>query len=156
MLEARGAHFTRVLDLYAGTGALGIEALSRGAESADFIEKDRATSAIILSNLRRTGLEAQSTVHVGTLPAALVRVEGPFGLIFCDPPYGDADALDVLARLTPGREVDETTTIVYEHSRRTMPPEACAQLPRQVSRRHGETVVSLYYQSEPDDEGGGT
>jgi 16S rRNA G966 N2-methylase RsmD len=84
-------------------------------------------------------------VHCAALPAALQRVEGPFGLIFCDPPYADATVVDTLAQLHPHREVDESSTIVYEHSRRTMPPDVCGGLPRQITRRHGDTAVSLYY-----------
>ena len=150
MLEARGATFSRVLDLYAGTGALGIEALSRGAEFAEFVERDRAACAVIAENLRRTGLSESARVHCAALPAALARVRGPFGLIFCDPPYGDLAVDEMLARLRPGHELGVDSTIVYEHSRRTMPPDRCAGLPRQVTRRHGDTSVSLYYLDDGD------
>ncbi len=150
MLEARGSTFSRVLDLYAGTGALGIEALSRGAEFAEFVERDRAACAVIAENLRRAGLSGQARVHCAALPAALSRVSGPFGLIFCDPPYAAAGVSETLERLRPGLETDAASTIVYEHDRRTMPPELCAGLPRQVTRRHGDTSVSLYYLDEMD------
>lgn len=154
MLEARGATFSRVLDLYAGTGALGIEALSRGAAFAELVERDRAACAVIAENLRRTGLSDLARVHCAALPAALARVSGPFGLIFCDPPYADAAVSETLARLRPGYEIDRESTIVYEHSRRTMPPDLCAGLPRQVTRRHGDTSVSLYYLDQSDGSGG--
>jgi len=149
MLEARGAAFTRVLDLYAGTGALGVEALSRGAEFAEFVERDRAACAVIGENLRRAGLAGCARVHCAALPAALRRVAGPFGLIFCDPPYAESTASDTLSQLRPGRELDDSTTIVYEHGRRTMPPDVCGGLPRQITRRHGDTAVSLYYLDGP-------
>ncbi|HZQ37359.1 MAG TPA: 16S rRNA (guanine(966)-N(2))-methyltransferase RsmD [Dehalococcoidia bacterium] len=155
MLEARGAAFTRVLDLYAGTGALGIEALSRGAESAEFVERDRAACAVIAENLRRAGLGDLARVHCAALPAALARVSGPFGLIFCDPPYADASVTETFERLRPGHEIDAASTIVYEHSRRTMPPDLCAGLPRQVTRRHGDTSVSLYYLDGSGSDGAG-
>lgn len=154
MLEARGGSFSRVLDLYAGTGALGIEALSRGAEFAEFVERDRAACAVIVENLRRAGLSELARVHCASLPAALARVAGPFGLIFCDPPYADASVSQTLERLRPGHEIDADSTIVYEHGRRTMPPDLCAGLPRQVTRRHGDTSVSLYYRDHEDGSGG--
>lgn len=156
MLEARGASFTRVLDLYAGVGALGIEALSRGAEWADFVERDRANCPVITTNLQRTGLGAQARVLCAALPAALARLRGPYGLIFLDPPYADPGAATVLEQLQFGREVDADTTIAYEHGRRTIPPDVCGSLPRQVTRRHGDTAVSLYYLSAAadDDDGG--
>ncbi|HLZ71202.1 MAG TPA: 16S rRNA (guanine(966)-N(2))-methyltransferase RsmD [Dehalococcoidia bacterium] len=152
MLEARGASFSHVLDLYAGTGALGIEALSRGAEFAEFVERERGACAVIAENLRRSGLEAAARVHCAALPAALGRVNGPFGLIFCDPPYADASVAETLERLRSGRELDASSTIVYEHGRRTMPPDACGGLPRRVTRRHGDTSVTLYYLDKPNDD----
>src|SRR5581483_8943357 len=71
MLETRGAWFTRVLDLYAGTGAMGIEALSRGAERAVFVERDRAACAVITANLEKTGLSSNGTILQGVLPGAI-------------------------------------------------------------------------------------
>ncbi len=144
MLEAREAEFSRVLDLYAGTGALGVEALSRGAESADFVEGDRGMCAIIEANLERTSLRAQARVYCAALPAALARVAGRYGLIFLDPPY-ELPSADLLNRLADGGLIDRQSTIVYEHNRRTMPPEECGPLPRVVTRAHGSTAFSLYY-----------
>src|SRR3990172_13344307 len=63
MLDAMGASYDRVLDLYAGTGALGIEALSRGEGTADFVESDRAAAAVIDENLSRTGFAERGRVH---------------------------------------------------------------------------------------------
>lgn len=143
MLEARGAEFSRVLDLYAGTGALGIEALSRGAESADFVERDRAMCAVIDANLVLSGLRANARVYCASLPAALNRLAGPYGLIFVDPPYDAAGRADPLAGICDGL-VDENSTIVYEHDRRTIPPEACGPLGRIVTRAHGSSAFSLY------------
>jgi 16S rRNA (guanine966-N2)-methyltransferase len=145
MLEARGASFTRVLDLYAGTGALGIEALSRGADTADFIERDRRACAVISANLDLTGFCGVSTLTCAALPTALSRVSGAFGLIFLDPPYGVAGLAAMFERLAAGELVAADTTIVYEHDRRTMPPEQCGGLSLQVTRAHGSTGFSLYY-----------
>ncbi len=151
MLAARGAAFTRVLDLFAGTGALGIEALSRGAEAADFIERDRRACAVISANLDLTGFSHTAMVVCATLPAALARVTGPYGLIFIDPPYDFSDPAAILERLETGGFSGATTTIVYEHDRRTMPPEECGGHSLKVTRTHGSTAFSLYCGRERDE-----
>lgn len=151
MLAARGATFTRVLDLFAGTGALGIEALSRGAETADFIEGDRRACAVISANLDLTGFSHAARVVCASLPAALSRVTGPYGLIFMDPPYDFPGAAVILDRLQAGGFVDAATTIVYEHDRRTMPPEERGGHPLIVTRTHGSTAFSLYCGRERDE-----
>ncbi len=144
MLAARGAAFTRVLDLFAGTGALGIEALSRGAEAADFIERDRRACAVISANLVLTGFRGTARVVCASLPAALSRVAGQYGLIFIDPPYDFSGTAVILDRLEAGGFVHGDTTIVYEHDRRTMPPEEWGGHSLQVTRTHGSTAFSLY------------
>ena len=81
----------RVLDLFAGSGALGIEALSRGAAHAVFVDVDRRACEIISANLRFTKLEEQDKVHRGESPGVLRYLEGGddiFDLVFLDPPYG--------------------------------------------------------------------
>src|SRR5918996_1271471 len=96
----RGA---RVLDGYAGTGALGIEAISRGAAHVTFVERDRRAAALIAENLAVCGVEQGYTIHCGDVVPALRRLppEERFDLILLDPPY-DADNLaDALAAAAP-------------------------------------------------------
>src|ERR1044071_5542585 len=79
----------RVLDGYAGTGAVGIEALSRGAAQVTFVEKDRRAAALIEENLRVCGVEADYTIHCGDVPSVLRRLDRglKFDLVLLDPPY---------------------------------------------------------------------
>src|SRR5437016_13996319 len=91
---AAGLAWPRVLDLFAGSGGLGIEALSRGAESADFVEQDRDAARIIASNLRTTDLEERARVHQTPVDVALRRVRGPVDLVFLDPPYAGTPSLE--------------------------------------------------------------
>src|SRR5258708_6705989 len=91
----------RVLDLYAGSGGLGIEALSRGAQSVDFVEQARDAARIIKSNLLMTGLDERARVHQATVGAALRTVRGPVDLVFLDPPSAHTVARD---RARGGRE----------------------------------------------------
>ena len=85
----------RVLDLFAGSGSLGIEALSRGAGSADFVEWDRRQSAVITSNLKTTGFASQSHVHCMDVMQSLFTLRGSYDLVLLDPPYkmGGLDGL---------------------------------------------------------------
>lgn len=153
MLEARGALFGQVLDLYAGTGALAIEALSRGADEAVLVERDHAACRVIGANLDKTGQRDRARVICAALPGALARLpDGPYSLVFLDPPYAAAGVGEVLDRLGTGTLLGPESTIVYEHDRRTMPPESCGALRLALTRTHGDTAVSLY---ESDDGDGG-
>lgn len=132
----------RVLDLYAGTGALGLEALSRGAREAVFVESDGAACQAILQTLGRAGFSAQAKVVRGRLPGALASVEGRFDLVFMDPPYEAETAEETLAevweRLEPGG------LVVYEHGSRYNPPDRPAGLVLQERRVYGDTAIGLY------------
>src|SRR3972149_32442 len=92
-LDSLEADMARVLDLYAGTGALGIEALSRGAAWCDFVECDRSACELIRENLRLTGFEDRARVYRLTAERALEDLEGPYTLVLADPPYDDSAAL---------------------------------------------------------------
>jgi len=133
----------RVLDLFAGTGALGIEALSRGASHATFVEADAGGCQAILQNLARTGFDTRGQVIRGRLPAALRTLSGPFDLIFLDPPYAEgATGEAVLAAL--GRLLGADGEVVYEHGSRYNPPERLAGLTRTGRRTYGDTAIALY------------
>jgi 16S rRNA (guanine966-N2)-methyltransferase len=149
MLDALGADYDRVLDLYAGTGALGIEALSRGDGTADFVEADAATADIIAANLAITGFGPRATVHRLTADRAIARLSGPYTLVLADPPYYDDAALAAVQALAAdGRLVDDRTVLVLEHHKQLEPPPALGPLPLYRSRRHGDTVVSIYAEED--------
>ena len=87
MLEAADTDFSNVLDLYSGTGALGIEALSRGDGRCDFVESDSKTAEVIRQNLMRTVLWDRAKVYALQVAKALPRLKGPYTLVVADPPY---------------------------------------------------------------------
>ncbi|MGI8551985.1 MAG: 16S rRNA (guanine(966)-N(2))-methyltransferase RsmD [Dehalococcoidia bacterium] len=149
MLASMGVHPSSVLDLYAGTGALGIEALSRGAESVAFVERDRSACAVIRANLLRTGYAERA--HVFCLPVErfLTRRSGPYTVVFADPPYADPAIVAVLGSLAKTPAVDPMTTLVYEHSRRTEPPPVVGRLGLRQTRTHGDSSVSFYRYTQP-------
>ena len=147
-LEARdvldGAH---VLDLYAGSGALGLEAVSRGARSAVLVESGRRAAATVTANVRSLGVEGVR-VLTATVASALSAEPGPddaADLVFLDPPYdlsGDEVAA-VLARLTAGWLAPGATVVLERSSRSPEPswPEGLTQVGR--PRRYGETTLWL-------------
>lgn len=89
-----------VLDLFAGTGQLGIEALSRGAERAVFVDRRKDAVAVVRENLRRTRLEDRAEIVCGDSMSYLSRCRGPFRLIFLDPPYAEKSLETAIKRLS--------------------------------------------------------
>lgn len=148
MLDAMGADYTRVLDIYAGTGALGIEALSRGDGTADFVESDGTAAAIITTNLQRTKFEDRGRLQRLTAESAPKRLAGPYTLVLADPPYYDEDALAAMQAIAASGLVDSATVVVVEQPRSTPVAEAMGPLPLYRSRRHGDTVVAIYAQED--------
>ena len=135
-----------VLDLFAGTGALGIEALSRGAAQAVFVEDQPAALKALRRNLETLGLQDLSLVLPLPVAAALKKLAAQgarFSLVFLDPPYGDGAAA-TLAALAPSGLLSPQGRVVAEHSRRETLPEASLGLARQTLRRYGDTQVAIY------------
>jgi len=144
-LTSLDADLSRVLDIYAGSGALGIEALSRGAEWCDFVERDPAACAVIRENLRLTGFEAKAAVHCMPAERAASRVSGSYTLVLADPPYADEQARSVLQHLAASALIEPGNTIlVLEHGARSEPAAAVGPLALLNSRRHGDSAVSIY------------
>lgn len=147
ILGSMDVDWTRVLDLYAGTGALGIEALSRGAGRADFVERDREACAVIRDNLAVTGLADRARVYCLAAHRALSRLTGPYTLVLADPPYDDTTAPQVLERVAASGLVSKETALVYEHAARAAVPESLGAFRLVLTRRHGDTAVSIYQQA---------
>jgi 16S rRNA (guanine966-N2)-methyltransferase len=143
-LAALGADLSRVLDLYAGTGALGIEALSRGAARCDFVECDRGMTDVIRENLRLTGFEGQSKVYSVPAERALKQLNERYTLVLADPPYADVAAIGVLEALAASPLTDEDTIIALEHSARDEPAVGLGPLCLTRVLRHGDSAVSIY------------
>jgi 16S rRNA (guanine966-N2)-methyltransferase len=113
-----------VLDLYAGSGALGLESLSRGAASADLVEQGRGAAAVVRRNVAvvaKAGATASARVHESSVRSFLQRASGPFDLVFSDPPYAvDAAALsEDLTRLAASRLADGALVVVERSARST-------------------------------------
>jgi 16S rRNA (guanine966-N2)-methyltransferase len=147
MLAARDADLSRVLDLYAGSGALGIEALSRGAEWCDFVEKDPRAAAIIRENLRALGFGDRAAVHQVAVQRAPERLSGePYTLALADPPYEDPGAEAAIEAILRSPLVAPSTILVWERSSRKPRPAAIGSFDCIAERGHGDTVILLFAQ----------
>jgi 16S rRNA (guanine(966)-N(2))-methyltransferase RsmD len=137
----------RVLDLFAGTGALGIEAVSRGAGHALLVERSRACVALCRENAERAHLSDRVLVRegdVGRVLRALEQEGERFGWIFCDPPYAGGDLDATLRRLGHGALLEEGAVVVAEHSPKNQPAERYGVLALSDRRRWGDSEVSFY------------
>jgi 16S rRNA (guanine966-N2)-methyltransferase len=139
-------HGARVLDLWAGTGALGIEALSRGAAHATFVENARPALTALRDNLASLGLEEVTRVVGQPVERALRGLarpgEPPFDLVFADPPYAVVGAVPTAIAALAGDLAPEAR-IVVEHAARDAAPQLAGFRAR-PSRVYGDTAVSLY------------
>jgi 16S rRNA (guanine(966)-N(2))-methyltransferase RsmD len=142
--ELRGATF---LDLFAGSGAAGIEALSRGAAHATFVDQDHGATRIIKANLQLTGLADRATVTRGDVLAWLrdpARTgEPPRDVVLLDPPYWDADVLTAALEAL-GPLLAPTARVVAKHFWRDAPPARVGLLASDRERRFGETALTFY------------
>jgi 16S rRNA (guanine966-N2)-methyltransferase len=149
MLDSLGVAPERVLDLYAGTGGIGIEALSRGAEWADFVEQNSAAAAVVRANLAHTRFDDVSRVHQEAVSTFVARAERDrhtksYDFIIMDPPYADPELVPTLERVGGSPLVESGTVLVIGHSPRVALPERAGKLERLRERCHGDSCFSIY------------
>lgn len=142
---------SRILDLFAGSGAIGIEALSRGANRAVFVDSSPSSCRLVEENLRNTGLTANAEILRHDTSGALRSLAGKgekFDLIFLDPPYQKGFVAPTLEQAAGAGLLSEHGLIVVEHSRREPVPASVGQF--HVSRQlvFGDTLLSIYRRSE--------
>ncbi len=143
----------RFLDLFAGSGAAGIEALSRGAAHATFVERDQRTVGTIRTNLARTGLDGQER-------ATLVRADvitwlrdpdraagAPYDIVLIDPPYDEVETMTTALEAVSA-VVTRSARVVAKHFWRTAPPPMVGLLASERERRFGDTALTFYRPTE--------
>jgi 16S rRNA (guanine(966)-N(2))-methyltransferase RsmD len=151
-----------VLDLFAGSGAGGIEALSRGAARATFVERDHTAVTVIGENLTRARLAERGRVIRADAPAYLrdrASTDGPFDVILVDPPYADTAAMDSTLKRLGAADVTLLTPegwVVAKHFWRTPPPASVGLLASVRTRRFGETALTFYRRGEASPEAAGS
>ena len=144
MLAALGRPWSRVLELYAGTGALGIEALSRGAEKADFVEHNERCCAALKENLAIMELSEKAHVFCCDVGKALAFLEAEYDVILLDPPYDEVPLDKLLAKLVVSKAATACSTIVIQHSFRQQLQPSYNRMVLLRQRRYGDTCVSMY------------
>jgi 16S rRNA (guanine966-N2)-methyltransferase len=144
MLSSLTENWDRCLDLYAGTGALGLEALSRGAGWVDFVEKEHRNCDMIKQNIKKLGFSDSSHTYCFDVGRAFTDINEPYDIIFMDPPYADKAIENVLARLAGSSLVKENTIVVVSHSSRVPLAEQYGRLNVLKEKRYGDTAISIY------------
>jgi len=130
----------RVLDIFAGTGALGLEALSRGATHASFIENGKAALALLIRNIALMRAEAMTALHRKDATAPGPNPSAPFEVIFLDPPYGKAMGEAALNALLAGGWIAPGALIVWEEG---TPPSLPDGIVLEDQRKYGDTLVTI-------------
>jgi 16S rRNA (guanine966-N2)-methyltransferase len=131
-----------VLDVYAGTGAVGFEAISRGASHATFIESHRQTAAAIVETAQKLGVAERVRVIHASAERAAPRLRGTYGFVYLDPPYADLPPIPLLCALSGMGAIDVRTILVYEHGQTT----PCVRFPGftiEREARYGEAVLQF-------------
>lgn len=145
-----GLHI-KVLDLFAGSGVLGIEALSRGAGEVFFVDRDRVAVRIIKKNLDACRFEERADIlPIDVIHAiSILKKKGcRFNLIFLDPPYDRGLVMRTLREVVREDLLESGGWIVAEHSKREIPQESLDGIRRMEIKTYGQTVVSYYYNYE--------
>lgn len=144
ILESAAIDWEQILDLYSGSGALGIEALSRGAGWVDFVERAPKHCAIIKENLEKTKLAAQAHVYCCSVVKALSFLDKEYSVILMDPPYSDSSIVDLIPRLATSRLIGRKTTLVVTHSPRLILESSYDGLHMVKEYRHGDSCIAIY------------
>lgn len=144
ILENTANSWRRALDLYAGSGALGIEALSRETEWVDFVDHRKKCCDIIKSNLEKTGGLGKAHIYCCSVNKAVAFLSNNYDIIFIDPPYSDPSTNNLLVTLANSKLVGGNSSIVVCHANR-FPLNPDYNGLRLVKQRHyGDTFISIY------------
>jgi 16S rRNA (guanine966-N2)-methyltransferase len=144
ILENTASGWEQVLDLFSGSGALGIEALSRGAGWVDFVDSEPRCCGIIKENLEKTKLAAQAHVYCCNVVKAIGFLDKEYDIILMDPPYANRAIGDVITQLAASRLVGANTTVVVTHSPHLTLSPSYAKINFVKEHRHGDSCISLY------------
>ena len=142
---------SKVLDLFAGSGSLGIEALSRGAGACVFVERDRHACHVIMDNLRSLDMQQQAVVVCADAIAAIGQASGavseraPYDLVFADPPYAMEISEPLLLRIDTPRLLAGDGLLIVEHTLRADWPVRLGGLEQIRQERYGDSSISFYH-----------
>lgn len=144
ILENAATSWYRALDLYAGSGALGIEALSRKAEWVDFVDQSKKCCDVIKHNLEKTGLLHKAHIYCCSVNKAIAFLSDNYDLVLMDPPYSDPSVGDVLTTLARSKLVKQDSIVVVCHANRFPLNPMYDGLCLIKQRHYGDTFISIY------------
>ncbi|MFC2043709.1 16S rRNA (guanine(966)-N(2))-methyltransferase RsmD [Chloroflexota bacterium] len=144
ILENITVKWEQVLDLFSGSGSLGIEALSRGANWVDFVEREPKCCAIIRDNLAEAKLVERARIYCCGVEKALSFLDKEYGIIVIDPPYSDSSIGNLLERLSHSKLVGGETVLVLTHSPHLSLVSSYGSLNLIKERRHGDSCIAIY------------
>lgn len=134
----------RFLDLFCGAGAVGIEALSRGAIHATFVDQQTETLSLARRNLQHCQLHRQADLQRLTLPNQLNRLAVPYHIVFADPPYTLSCQEELLASLAEAKLLCPDAVVIVESARKVTLPDEVDTLTKTDMRRYGDSVLHFY------------
>ena len=144
MLANLAEDWDNVLDLYSGSGAMGIEALSRGAGHVDFVEHSAECCAIIKANLEKTKLGDNAHVYCTQVEKAISFLDKEYGIIIIDPPYPDLSIGDVVTKISETKLLKPETIVIVTHSPHHPLDQVYGKLKMIKEHRHGDSVIAIY------------
>ncbi len=144
ILESTASDWSQVLDLFAGSGALGIEALSRGAGWVDFVEREPQCCAIIRQNLEKTQLVDQAHIYCCSVKKAISFLDKEYSIILMDPPYSNSAIGNLVIQLATSKLVGTGSIVVVTHSSHLPLSPTYAPLNLIKERRHGDSCIAIY------------
>ena len=144
MLENLTDDWSMVLDLFSGSGALGIEALSRGAEWVDFVDRQRRCCDIIKQNLEKTRLETRAHVYCCNVTKALTFLDKEYSVILMDPPYANKSIGNIISQLASTNLVGDDTLTIVTHSPHLTLDSTYGALNLTTEHRHGDSCIALF------------
>jgi 16S rRNA (guanine966-N2)-methyltransferase len=145
MLDQLANRWERGLDLFAGSGALGIEALSREAAWIDFVDQNNKCCQLIKQNLKKIGFDAKAHVYCCPVLKALGFLEQQYDFIFLDPPYADTSLGTVISSLSRSRLINGNSLVLVSYSSRSNLADSYENLTRIKERKYGDTCISIYH-----------
>ncbi|MBN1375175.1 MAG: 16S rRNA (guanine(966)-N(2))-methyltransferase RsmD [Dehalococcoidia bacterium] len=144
ILGSLAGDWERALDLFAGTGVLGIEALSREVRWVDFVDQNEKCCQVIKYNLTKTGFKDKGRVYCCPVMKALSILTGQYGMVFLDPPYADMTLGSVITIIDKSNLINEDSIILASHAARSPLSNKFGDLLKIKEKRYGDTCISIY------------
>ncbi len=137
-------HSSVFVDLFAGTGAVGLEALSRGAKKVYLVDRSRDSIGIIKSNVNKIGCQSRVSILASDYRIAMDRINEPVDILFADPPYEEGYNLEILDSISSSSILKDSGVIIIEHARKFKMPTIYKNLEAFKEKKYGKKALTFY------------